>query len=319
MEQPNQNQGQSSSHSLGHQEQHHIGGAERKSWFDRYYKLMFLIPIIVLLISLAYLGYFYSKTGELFARDVSLAGGSTVTINGIEESAITLLESSLKAKYGDVVFRKLTDLRTDRVIAVIIESSAEPGPLKQEIENILGYKLTDENSSVEFTGSTLSDNFYKQLMIALAISFILMSLVIFIMFRTFVPSMAVIFAAFADIVMPLALLDFLGIKISSAGIAAFLMLIGYSVDTDILLTTRALKKKEGTLNERIYGSFKTGILMTLTALAAVLPAFFLVTGLPESFRQIFLILALGLCADIINTWLTNVGIIKWYCERKHIS
>ena len=96
------------------------------------------------------------------------------------------------------------------------------------------------------------------------------------------------------------------------------MLIGYSVDTDILLTTRALKKQEGTVNQRIYGAFKTGIFMTITALAAVLPAFFIITGLPDSFRQIFFILALGLGADIINTWLTNASIIKWYCEKKGI-
>jgi len=108
-------------------------------------------------------------------------------------------------------------------------------------------------------------------------------------------------------------------KISAAGIAAFLMLIGYSVDTDILLTSRALKSKEGAVNTRIFRAFKTGIFMTLTALAAVLPAFFIVTGLPDSFRQIFLILAIGLCADILNTWLTNASIIKWYCEKKGIQ
>jgi preprotein translocase subunit SecF len=97
------------------------------------------------------------------------------------------------------------------------------------------------------------------------------------------------------------------------------MLIGYSVDTDILLTNRLLKRSEGTTNERIFGAFKTGILMTLTALFAVLPAFFIVSGLPDSFRQIFLILALGLSADIFNTWLTNASIIKWYCEKKGIK
>ena len=146
-----------------------------------------------------------------------------------------------------------------------------------------------------------------------------MSIVIFILFRTFIPSIAVVFAALADIIMSVAVVDLLGIKLSSAGIAAFLMLIGYSVDTDILLTTRVLKKKEGSVNERIYGSFKTGIFMTFTGLAAVLPAFFIVTGLPDSFRQIFLILAIGLFADIINTWLTNASIIKWYAQVKGLK
>jgi len=290
---------------------------KEKSRFDRWYKVMFIIPVIIMILSLVYLGVFYSKHNDIIYKDVSLSGGTTITLNGDVDS--DKIETALNAKYSDINFRKLTDITTGKKIAFVIESSADSQELKASIEEVLGYKLTDENSSTEFTGPSLSNNFYKQLLTALVISFILMSIVIFVLFRTFVPSIAVIFAAFSDIVMPLALLDYLGIKISAAGIAAFLMLIGYSVDTDILLTTRALKRGEGTLNQRIYGAFKTGILMTVTALAAVLPAFFLVTGLPDSFRQIFLILALGLSADIINTWLTNVGIIKWYCNRKGIN
>jgi len=202
---------------------------------------------------------------------------------------------------------------------LIIEISAEPEELKSAVEKILGYELTEKNSSVEFTGSSLSSNFYKQLMTALFISFVLMSLVIFIMFRTFIPSIAVIFATFADVIISLSIINYFGVRLSAAGIAAFLMLIGYGVDTNILLTTRALKKKEGTLNQRIYGAFRTGIFMTLTAVAAILPAFFLVTGLPDSFRQIFLILALGLFADIFNTWLTNASILKWYCKSRGLE
>lgn len=286
--------------------------------YNKWYKLMLLVPLLLTLISLCYIGYTYHTTGDFIHKDVSLSGGTSITLQG-DKFDYNTLESALKLKYGDVSFRKLSDLSSGKQIAFIIESSAPPEELTKEIESISGQKLTTDNSSIEFSGPTLSKIFYKQLIIALAISFVLMSLVIFFLFRTFIPSMAVIFAAFADIVMPLALIDYLGIKLSTAGIAAFLMLIGYSVDTDILLTTRALKKTEGTLNHRIFGAFKTGILMTGTALFAVLPAFFIVTGLPDSFRQIFLILSLGLIADIINTWMTNASIIKWYCDKKGIK
>ena len=285
--------------------------------YDKYYKLLFFIPFLILLISLIYIGSFYSKTGDIIYRDVSLSGGTSITINGeIEQS---LIEVPLKEKFPDVSFTKLTDVITGKQIALEIKSSLSSEQLKTEIENVLGYNLTDDNSSTGFTGASLSQNFYKNLMIALIISFVLVSIVIFIMFRTFIPSFAVIFAIFADIAMPLALVNFLGIKLSAAGIAAFLMLIGYSVDTDILLTSRALRSREDSLNTRIFKAFKTGSLMTLTALAAVLPAFFIVTGLPDSFRQIFLILAIGLFADLINTWLTNASLIKWYCEKKNIK
>jgi len=299
-----------------HNESHHTTDTG-KSWYDRWYKPLLIIPIIIMILSIVYIGYFYTQNGTIMFRDSSLTGGTTITITG-DINTVTL-ESQLKSQFPDVVVRKLTDITTGKPISIIVESSATPEQLKPAIEKILGYSLTGQNSSTEFTGSSLSQSFYAQLVIALIISFILMSFVVFILFRTFVPSMAIIFAAFGDIVIPLAIIDIFQIRISAAGIAAFLMLIGYSVDTDVLLTTRALKRKGGTLNSRIFGAFKTGTLMTTTAIVAVLPSFFIITGLPDSFRQIFFILALGLFADIFNTWLTNASIIKWYCTHRRIE
>jgi preprotein translocase subunit SecF len=287
-----------------------------KSWYDKYYRILMLIPIILVILSLVYVFSFYSQHGDVMFKDSSLSGGTTITLTGDIDSAKF---DSLKQDFPDILVRKLSDVRTGKSIASILESSAPPETLKPAIEKTLGYNLTVDNSSIEFSGPTLSTGFYRQLVIALILAFILMSIVIFIMFRTFIPTIAVIFAAFSDIIIPLAIVDYFGIKLSAAGIAAFLMLIGYSVDTDILLTTRAIKIKEGFLNERIFKAFKTGIFMTSTAIAAVLPAFFIVTGLPDSFRQIFLILALGLFSDIANTWLTNAGIIKWYADAKGIK
>ena len=297
-----------------HQEHHH----SKSDWYDKWYKPLLVIPVIVMILCLIYIGFFYYQHNTIMLRDSSLTGGTTITITAGNIDTVSL-ESQLKTQFPDVIIRKLTDIRTGKPISIMVDSSATPEQLKPAIEKVLGYSLTTQNSSTEFTGSSLSQSFYAQLMIALIISFILMSFVVFISFRTFVPSMAIIFAAFGDIVIPLAVIDFLGIRISAAGIAAFLMLIGYSVDTDVLLTTRALKRKGGTLNSRIFGAFKTGTLMTTTALVAVLPSFFIVTALPDSFRQIFFILALGLFADIFNTWLTNASIIKWYCTKRRIE
>jgi preprotein translocase subunit SecF len=285
-------------------------------WYDKNYKLLLLIPVLIVLASLIYLVSFYAQNGDIMYKDVSLRGGTTITINGdIDTSRI---EQELPNFFKDVSFRKLTEVTTGKQVAMIVESSATPDELKAKISD-LGILLTDENSNIEFTGSSLSAGFYKQLLFAIILSFILMSAVIFFLFKSFIPSLAIIFAAFSDIIIPLAILDVFGFSISSAGIAAFLMLIGYSVDDNILLTTRALKKKEGNLNHRLFGAFKTGVLMSSMSLFAVMPAFLFITGLPDSFRQIFLILSLGLIADIIVTWLANASIIKWYCEAKNIK
>jgi preprotein translocase subunit SecF len=96
------------------------------------------------------------------------------------------------------------------------------------------------------------------------------------------------------------------------------MLIGYSVDADILLTTRVIRHKEGTLNERIWGAFKTGITMTLTAIVAVGIALIFTYSLSPILAQMFTIILIGLCFDILNCWITNASILKWYGEAKHI-
>lgn len=132
--------------------------------------------------------------------------------------------------------------------------------------------------------------------------------------RYSIPSVAVILAAFSDIVITLAVTNILGIKVGTAGIAAFLMLIGYSVDTDILLSTRVLKRTEGTVYDRIVGTVKTGLTMNLTTMAAVIVA--LIFAESEVIAQIMTILLIGLFADMINTWLQNTGILRWYLERK---
>lgn len=129
-----------------------------------------------------------------------------------------------------------------------------------------------------------------------------------------VPSIAVILAAFSDIVITLAVTNLLGIKLSTAGIAAFLMLIGYSVDTDILLSTRVLKRTGGSVYDRIINAVSTGLTMNFTTLAAVIIA--LIFAESAVITQIMTILLIGLFADMINTWFQNTGILRWHLELK---
>jgi preprotein translocase subunit SecF len=138
--------------------------------------------------------------------------------------------------------------------------------------------------------------------------------VIFLYYKNSIPSVAVILCAFSDIVITLAVVNLLGMKISTAGLAAFLMLIGYSVDTDILLTTSVLKNKEGSILDNTFIAMKTGLTMSLTALVAMLAGLLLSPS--PVINQIMAILVIGLCVDIIFTWVQNAAILRLYLERK---
>ncbi|PIN88431.1 preprotein translocase subunit SecF [Candidatus Pacearchaeota archaeon CG10_big_fil_rev_8_21_14_0_10_35_13] len=281
---------------------------------DKYYKHLLFVMIALLVVSLGYLFVFYSNNGDVINKDISLTGGTSITIDFPTD--IVALKVFLTNNFDEFSIREISDLRTGQEIAFIVEVRESPEVILPLLEDYLGVSLDDTNSSVEFTGSSLGEGFYNQLRIAIIIAFILMSLVVFFIFKTFVPSMAVVLSAFADIVMTVAVVDFLGISVSSAGIVAFLMLIGYSVDSDILLTTKILKSREGSVNRRLFDAFKTGITMTLTSLVAVVISLLVVSTFSEVLTQIFTVVFIGLLIDIPNTWISNASIIKWYAKKK---
>ncbi len=284
------------------------------SFHDKHYKSLLLISLLLLISSFAYMGYFYSVHHDFINKDISLTGGTSVTIN--EKINVNDLKNTISSKLDSVNIREISDLVTREQIAVIVETKSDEQITRTVLENFLQHELNEENSSFEFTGSTLSESFYKQLLIAILIAFALMAIVVFIQFKMFVPSAAVVLSAFADIFMTITVVNMLGLQISTAGIVAILMLIGYSVDTDILLTSKVLKGDEGSLNKKIFESFKTGITMTLTSIVAVLLGLIIIGPFSVVLSQIFTIMVIGLSFDIFNTWITNVSIIKWYVLRK---
>jgi preprotein translocase subunit SecF len=286
-----------------------------ENFYFREYKKLLIIPMLLLILSLSQIGYQLWTTGDFINKGVSLQGGVTVSFVSDRDMDLLALQRDLIKGAGnnDIIVRKIG------VSGVIIEAGLPESEIDGFIKLISEKTGTDRSTySIEIMGSALGKSFFRQAFLAMVIAFILMGLVVLVIFRTAIPSLAIILAAFSDIVFPIAVLNIFGVKVSTAGIAAFLMLIGYSVDTDILLTIRVLKRKEGSVNERIISSMKTGMTMTLTAIASTVVV--LIFSTSEVLTQIMLILFIGLVADIINTWIQNVAILKMYVdhkERKH--
>lgn len=166
-------------------------------------------------------------------------------------------------------------------------------------------------------GPVLGKTFYESTITVGIIGFILITLVVFAFFREFIPSVAIIFAAIFDMAAALAGMAIFNISLSLSTIPALLMLIGYSVDTDILLTTRLLKRMEGTPKGRAISAMKTGLTMTATALAALfVMLFFSYIWQIMVMFEISAVIIFGLFGDIIATWLMNAAVLLWYVERK---
>lgn len=152
------------------------------------------------------------------------------------------------------------------------------------------------------------------------IGLILIILVIFVAFRQVVPSAAIIQAMVFDVLAGLTGMALLNIPLSLTTLPAILMLIGYSIDTDIMLTSRMLKGKDGSPSQRATSSMKTGITMTATTLMALLVMIiFSYFYQIDVIYQISIILFFGLIGDLIATWLMNAPILLWWVEKKEAA
>jgi preprotein translocase subunit SecF len=269
------------------------------------YKPLIAIPVIITLVSLVLLASNGLNEG------VDLKGGSLAVLDlekSISQNDLKLMiEDGLNAE--DVSILSMANDKATVQIGGTVDVVNLTDLLKGTA-TILSYNSV---------GPVLSSQALNQVYWALGFAFLFMSITVFIVFRDIVPSIAVILAAVSDIIISIAGMSLFGIPLSLASVGAILMLIGYSVDTDILLTTRLLKRKEGTINERALDAMKTGLTMSISAIASM-GALYLVTVfiIPEAvvLSNIAAVLIIGLVADILVTWLMNLGILKWYLEGR---
>lgn len=273
------------------------------------YKTFLIVPIVLLIASAAILVAGFMQTGEWFTRSIELKGGTLISITTPNPMNIPDVEDSL-SKFGPVIVRELRSY-SGYGISIEVEADVDADLVLEDLRRM---GIDTEEYSIESIGPALGESFWVQAQYGIIIAFMLMGIIVFIIFRIPVPSIAVMLCAVSDIIITLAVMQILGLSLSLASFAALLMLIGYSIDTDILLTTRLIKVTDKALGERMTGAFKTGITMTGTTLG-VLIALLLTTTSVVLF-QIASVLTIGLVIDIINTWFQNATLLRWHCERK---
>jgi len=269
-------------------------------------KRMVAIPLVIFFLSLIVLGMTYVSTGLPVKPGIDFIGGTSVTI------ATNDSQQAVAAYFAGFPLEPITRDVTSHVYLLNFDNMS--ADQNQQLLDKINARYPD--ASIDYIDSSFGQTLQGQAIIALLFSFLGMAIVVFVAFRTFIPSIAVVTCAFIDMAGTAAGMNLLGIPLTLPTTAALLMLIGYSVDSDILLTMRVLKRP-GRLEEKLAGAFRTGIIMTSTTLAAVL-SLWIVSGLGqiETINEMAAVLLVGLVLDIINTWITNATLIKWYAERK---
>jgi len=282
-----------------------------KDFYFNEYRKLFIIPVILFLFSIFALINSYNTTGDFINRDVSLKGGISLTIN-TDFNDISDLEEYLLVELPDASINIRTIEAGGMVSGIIVEASdVEEELLEEKVNEKI--PLTKENYSLETMGSTLGESFFKQMFIALLLAFASMGFVFQFYFKSWYATFAALFSAFMDIFITLGIMEFIGMKLTAGGIAAYLMLIGYSIDTSILISTKLIKEQTE-LRKALFGAMKTGLTMSAAGIVAMGISFLLTNN--TTLKQIMLILIVGLVIDIFTTWIANVAFLRINLEKK---
>ncbi|MGB9674982.1 MAG: protein translocase subunit SecF [Candidatus Nanoarchaeia archaeon] len=283
-----------------------------KKIYDKNYKILLAISIGFLIFSCSVLAVNKLKTGEWLAKNVDLKGGVMLTVETNTDLDLKDLEQKLSKELGTTVsVRKLQGLGGGVIGYSFTTEPINVDVLLSAVSNATGMQLKEGTYTIDNVSGALGAHFWANTVKILLLAFCAMAVVVIVYFRKLIPAFAVILSAISDIVGTLAIATLLSIKLSLGGVAALLMLIGYSVDTDILLSTKMLKR-EGEMQERIYSSIKTGLTMQIASISAMAILFFFTPS--ENLKQIALLLIIGLLCDVLNTWIQNVGLLRWYLE-----
>jgi preprotein translocase subunit SecF len=240
--------------------------------------------------------------------DIDLKGGTQILAESEKQISDADLESILKPYNANV--RTARGVTTYTVFIEFDTSIKSEDVLKTLNQN--GYDFKDY--SVQSIGPALGSSFLQQAGFVLIFSFIFMAATIFFIFRIPLPSLFLVLNVIADLTETLVFSQMLGINLSLASFASLLLLIGYSVDDNILMASRVIKSRGENFDAIVKRSFKTGITMVGTTTVALFALYIISASVVID--TIASILIVGLLLDLMNSWVLNVGLMKWYSERE---
>jgi len=266
-----------------------------------------VVPLAVLVLAFAVIGGWYVITGAPATPGLEFTGGVELRIadnggdvRGQIETAFDREPDTIQSIPADdvyvVTFRATESDPTDLAGALDDQASAA---------NL-------QTTGIDQVSPSFAADTVQTAVFGLVLAFVGMSVLVFALFRTLVPSVAVVASAFSDLIIPIAVMNLLNIQMTLGIVAALLMIIGYSVDSDILLNNSVLRRTGG-FYESVSRAMRTGVTMTVTSMAAMIVMAVVATLFGISLlRDIGIILAVGLCADLMNTYLLNVALLRWH-------
>jgi len=185
---------------------------------------------------------------------------------------------------------------------------------ENQVIGVLSTEFAGAELETSFKGSAITSIFKEQAWEAVVGAFIGMVVILFIAFRHSAAVGIMVLCVALDALVALGGMAIFQIPLSFGSIAGLLMIIGYSVDTDILLSNHMLKRFGGDARSRAADAMKTGLMTGGTTIAALVAINLLTTA--SLLYELSAAMIFGVLGDLVNTWFLNVGVLLRHIERR---
>ena len=319
--------------------------------YRRYYKQLIFVPVIVFGVTLLFLPSL--KLGIDFTGGISVSFSSKSKVSpdsladflksrlNVSDVSVTpvsggyIVELSyppeLKKVYN--LFNAWTEkrdrsaltelnkllggtIRDENSVDIYVTQYADR--VKKRIVEIIREKIPDAgNFVVQDIVPVLGAEFWNLMRNVAITAIILLLIAVIFYFRHPVPVLIMLVSGIFDGVAMLSFMGLSNIPLTLSTMAIVLMMVGYSIDTDVVASTFVFKRrKEGDVFKQAERAFFTGATMSVTTLIAML----VIYGVGFLVRNITVIrmanvMIYGVLADLIITWLFNTPVLIWIGEK----
>jgi preprotein translocase subunit SecF len=280
------------------------------SFIENNYKKFLLLSISLFAIFIGIILFNYFKYGYIINKSITISGGYVTLINNNYNLTNTEIQNILnQMNITDYVLYS-----TPNIIYIESRDRINGTLLINLLNQYYNISIQPSDISIQQYSSLVGDLIFNQFLFFVILAMILAAFVIFIAFRVSNTTLNIISTILFDIIGLLAVLSITKYPIGANGFIAMLMILGFAIDNNVVLSTNMIKEKDKPFIERIKMSFRVGVLMEIIALYTLLLLYFIVPD--PSVNEFAFVLSTATILDLIYYLIGNIPLYKYFEAKK---
>ncbi len=273
-----------------------------------------IIAVVIICAGFGSMIYHAGKGQKSLNYSLEFLGGTATTVEFNEDYSLAELDEKVKPVVSEVTGD--ANIQMQKVVGseqVIIKTRtlnvSEREEMAKKLEDSFG--VAESNITAESISATVGSEMRKNAAMAVTIAVVLMLLYIFLRFRDLRFAFAAVLALCHDILIVLAAYAVLRISVGGAFIAVMLTILGYSINSTIVIFDRireAMPNRknfvgmEGLVDHAVNMTLTRSILTNITTLASIIMLYVLgVASIKEFTLPMIVGIAAGACSSVFLT------------------